>query len=776
MIEKNSSLNEHICPYCSLILCCAIFLLIPLKALFAQSAGINPERIQAQISASERDGELTLTWEGDERIAVSVSKSQGLYKAPVRVEVNDHAIGFNGFYTHINHLEDDFVVESVRATLNGDRIEVAQVLRHPELAAPTEMTFTLWMEPQDRALRIQVAVKGEGQHLDRLGVGDLSGEDLEATRMFFGRMYVLDYPQAFEHEHNYNTCRFWCWTMANGLSVLQATGGPARGFRFDPDLGRYDLYSYCESLVDYLFFFTARSPQEAIAEYRNTIDVPAPSTLGQLPGRVGVMTAYPIAERYEDFLELWVGRGARDFVWLSYYPTPGDRQRVEPYGALYATYDIYLDFFKEGPRQGESWSPEIVQYRDNGKMVRGYWSSSWLLPRYYVPMATKRVMGVFGAEFRNDEGENDFVATPATRYSNLAITREEVGPSALYLDVHASKAPHHYFDWQGGHYGAREHMRGEKALFDFAREYLGNVPIWSEGGCEDYVGLMDGGWFMDWRSPEELGIRAAKWQYYPFIDQVHRERLLNMSIYYPLAHYDTEMVNYAILFGRPQAVSLYYGSSQDDVSGRLKVYYMTKAFHRMLGLSRLERVDFQDDDINRCVVSYSNGARAWVNRSGAEWVVDDYQLPGDGYLVRGPNGFLEYRATQDGKVVDVVRSEEYGYFSCPNRVDFGPIVTEGALAVVPKGPDRFVVYEIEKPHSTFELKLGQLPGTDEGQRVLQAWAILTRDRRIEIPFPDLRQPVDLSDQNRPGSIVQIRPVEMVNTLYYEVLLTAPEPN
>jgi hypothetical protein len=24
---------------------------------------------------------------------------------------------------------------------------------------------------------------------------------------------------------------------------------------------------------------------------------------------------------------------------------------------------------------------------------------------------------------------------------------------------------------------------------------------------------------------------------------------------------------------------------------------------------------FQDDDINRCIVSYSNGARAWVNRS-----------------------------------------------------------------------------------------------------------------------------------------------------------------
>jgi hypothetical protein len=172
--------------------------------------------------------------------------------------------------------------------------------------------------------------------------------------------------------------------MANGLTELQATEGPAKGFPYNPAGGRYDLYTYCESPIDYLFLFTAHDPQDAIAEYRSTVHVPAPSTLAQLPGRVGVMTAYSIAERYEDFLEDWGGRGARDFVWLSYCPTPGDRQRVEKYGALYAKYDLYLDLFKEGPRMAEGWSPEIVQYRGNGKMVRGYWSSSWLLPELYV--------------------------------------------------------------------------------------------------------------------------------------------------------------------------------------------------------------------------------------------------------------------------------------------------------------------------------------------------------------------------------------------------------
>ena len=557
--------------------------------------------------------------------------------------------------------------------------------------------------------------------------------------------------------------------MSNGLTELQATSGPAKGFRFDPALGRYDLSCYCESPITYLFFFTAKGPNEAIAQYRRTITVAAPSTIGQLPGRVGVMTAYPIAERYESFLEEWVGRGARDFVWLSYRPTPGDRQKVAPYGALYATYDIYLDSFCERPRKAKDWSPDKVQYRDNGKMVRGYHGSSWLLPELYINEATQRVMGVFGYEFNDDEGKPGYKPSAATKYSNLAITRAEVGPNALYLDVHASKAPHHYFDSKGRHHGAWEQMRGEKALFDFAREYLGRVPIWSEGGGEDYVGLMDGGWFMDYRPPAELGIHAAKWQYFPFIDLVHRERLLNMSIYYPPDHYDTNMVNLALLFGRPQAVSLYHGTRQDDVGGRLQVYYMTKAFHRMLGLSRMERIDFQDDDINRFIVSYSNGARAWINRGAEEWSIEDYRLPPMGYLVRGPGGFLEYRAIRNGAIADRVHCDEYDYFSCPKQMDFGPINTDGAVAVMHEGADRLIVYEVLKPGG-ITLKLGELPGTDRTQRAAQAWAVLTGRRRLELTFPDLRQPTDPAERSRPGNLVHLRPVEMREALKYEIRL------
>jgi len=725
-------------------------------------------RSLAIVGARVEQHDLVLTWRGDETIEVRVSKARGLFKGPVTITVDGRRIGFDGFYVHINDLEDGFTLESTDARLEGDRIVVEQTVRHPDLSAPTKMTFTLWMVPGDRALRIEVATRGEGQELDRLGIGDHRGAGLEAERMFFGRMYVLERPRAFSLRHNYNTCRFWCWTMANGLTELQATGGPARGFAYDPARGRYDMYTFCESPIQYQFLVTGKGPQEAIAEYRDTIEIPAPATLSRLPGRVGVMASYPIRERYQDFLEEWTGKGARDFVWLSYWPTPGDRELVEPYGALYATYDTYFDAFHEGPRKMEGWSPDKACYYESGRMITGYWGASRLLPQLYVQMAQTRVMGVFGQEYRDDRGERAFVPTSATKYSNLAIVREEVKPTALYLDVHAMWPPDHYFDREHHHFGARTQWRYQKALFDFAREYLGNAPIWSEGGGEDYVGVMDGGWFMDWRPPHEIGIEAAKWQYYPFIDQVHRERLLNMGIYYPLDHYDTEMVNLAILFGRPQAVSVYYGSPQEDVGGRLQVYYMTKAFHRMLGLSRMERVDFHDDDINRPIVSYSNGAKAWVNRSGAEWSVEGYCLPPGGYLVKGPAGFLEYRALRGGEVVDVVRSDEYDYFSCAKRVDFGPLITDGALAITHDAPDRLVIYEVKKPSGAVALRIGELRGTSKGQRAAAAWAVLTRGRRVQLHFPDLRQPTQPPDYSEPGEVVELRPVEMRTALRYEI--------
>lgn len=717
--------------------------------------------LAAQASASvTADGDLlTLRGQGEERLAISVSRTAGLIDAPITVRVDDRSFSFGGFYLRFNGQESGFTVRSVRARVEGERVRVAEVLEHPQIAGPIPVDFTLWMTGTGQALRVKVAYPEGKLHLDRLGLHPHEGEALEPRRIFLGRMLVMNGPfQPFDVPHNYNLTRYWCFTMANGLTEVQASDRVPRGFACDPSRGRYDLYTYCDSPITYTFVFTGKGAQEAIARYRDTVDIPAPPGVGKLSGRVLIMANHPIRERYVDFLDEITGRGMRDFFWLNYWPTPGDRAFVEPYGALYGVYDMYTDIWPDGPRKAKGWSPDLVIFDRPDHMKAGYRGATRLRPEYYVRFAKTREQLTFGYELEN----GGFAPSSASRYSNLEIIRKEVRPNALYLDVHSSKTPSHYWDSHGNHHAAREYMKGEAELFAFAHRIIGNGPILSEGNGEAFAGLMDGGCFMDWPTPATLGVKCRDWEYYPFIDQVHRGRLLPVGFHDALMGPDPEQISLAMLFGRAQVINAYYGTPQSDPARRVQLYYLTSAYHWMLGLSRLERVEFDGDDIHAPVVTFSNGAKARVNRGRPDWLVDGYHLPPKGYLVTGPDGFLQSRGVVDGKTVERVHSRWYDYFACEQAHDFGPVVTNGALGARCL-KDRVVLYELVKPGGEIRVRLDRLNPALAGRKVPRAWALLTRGRRLELKFPDLRQE---------GNLVRLRPVEMATCVGYELATPA----
>src|SRR4029453_133406 len=97
-------------------------------------------------------------------------------------------------------------------------------------------------------------------------------------------------------------------------------------------------------------------------------------------------------------------------------------------------------------------------------------------------------------------------------------------------------------------------------------------------------------------------------------------------------------------------------------------------------------------------------------------------------------------------------------------VDFGPLVTSGALAVRALPAGRVMLYEVVKPRSQVQIRLGSLPGTTAGQKMSQAWIVLTRGRRIPIAFPDIQQE---------GDLVHFRPAEMATTVGYEIEFQKP---
>ena len=124
---------------------------------------------------------------------------------------------------------------------------------------------------------------------------------------------------------------------------------------------------------------------------------------------------------------------------------------------------MYTDLFAEGPRKAEGWTPEWVRYEKPGVMKRGYWDATRCLPNLFIPMANgMRRQGTLGRELAN----RGFLRTPITEFYNLRIFKEKVKPTALYLDVHASLLPEHYYDFRGKHYPLSEHLRQERLFFE----------------------------------------------------------------------------------------------------------------------------------------------------------------------------------------------------------------------------------------------------------------------------------------------------------------------
>jgi len=704
---------------------------------------------------------------GDERLEVEFSGSRGIVEAPVTVRVDGRELRFGGFYAAFNGETEGYRIQSVQARVDGGAIRVTHRLEHPRIAAPLRLEADLRLDPETRTLAVRLDTEnGSAVHLDRLGLRPHSGAGIAPRRMWVTKFLVLNAPiEPFKLAYNYNCARFWCFTMQNGLTEMVGTDSVPRGFDFDAGTGTYDIHTYCDPQITYTFAFTGKGPQEAIARYRSTIRTPAPPTLSKLPGRVTVMTGYPIRERYQDFLEELTGRGVRDFIWLAYAPWPGDRELVEPFGALYSIYDMYTDLFPEGPRKAEGWKPEWVRYDATGRMKRGYWDSTRCLPQLYIPMAAGlRRQGTLGREMAN----RNFLRTPITELYNLSIFKKKVRPSAVYLDVHASLLPEHYWDSAGRHYPPSEHMRQEKAFFEWTRRYMGNVPVYSEVDTEPFAGIMDAGIFSPWPAPEGVargapGIRCASWEYYPFLDQVHRERLLNSGAGAPFAlpDYNVRNMGMAIQFGRPQVISAYPGTSMANVAARVRLYYLSSAYHKMLGLSRMERVDFDGDSIHRQVATYSNGTRIWSNRGSSDWQIEGMTLPQDGYLIRGKDGFQQYRVKQEHNVVEAVLGHEYQFFAAERRYDFGPIAVDGAVALRVPSSNRLVVYEIQKPRTGLELRLGKIPGMRAGRKLVRASILLTRGRKVPLRFPDVVQD---------GDTIRFGATEMATNVGYEIEL------
>ncbi len=687
------------------LLAAAVICLLPSKSVGADSDGVQA----AGLSVAKEGNHFVLSWQGDETIAVLLPVKGGLLNQPITFRVEDRTISFAGFVASMNgKSKQGWRVISEKSSIEGNRVIIKQQLQHPDLAHPTQATFEIWMSPYDKAVRFQIALSGEQQHLDYLGVGEHSGEGLGCKRMYFGTCVINGPIQPFECGSPLSTNRYWAMELNNGLTELQGMDMVPTGFTCTPGDTRaiYDMHTYCSSPITYTFVMTTKGAQEAIREYSKRLHYQPTAALYKLPGRCIVMTGHRIKGDLESWYREFVGRGAREFIWLSYVnrADDADRRILDQSNSLYCVYTNYIDYFgpvaDEGKRKSPDWAPENCMYDASGKLIRGYHSSTRLLPNLYLKWAKQ------GRMWKG--------------FYNLTDYRDIMRVNAFYFDVHASIFPRHYYDIEGNHYSMRERMKYTAELFALARQYGGDAPIFSECGNEWYAEAMEGGAFNTIWGPEHWGIKASDWEYYPNLDQVHRRHHLPVGIGWhyserlPHSYREKEWMNRKSAFQQRVALNVLFG--------------------RSLGTAGIRNIQFAGHNIHRPIVHYDNGATILVNRRDEDWIVDGHRLKETCYLIKGPK-FLQYCEVPEGKdyCVEFVRSSDYWLFASPQMHDFGSAKVNGAYALRVPDPNRIIIYQIRPSPEVVALHLPDILHRSAPYKLAGVHTVFNLGRTTHVP-------------------------------------------
>ena len=239
---------------------------------------------------------------------------------------------------------------------------------------------------------------------------------------------------------------------------------------------------------------------------------------------------------------------------------------------------------------------------------------------------------------------------------NIQWIREHLAPTAYFIDVFSSAAPHDAWS-QDGRFICRSTTKalwGE--TFDYIRETLGGAPQLSESGHDQLIGHLDGAQTnhlrVDAHPPADgkwfvWNVKCTDSERIPWIDMVHHDRfVLHGAGYEPRycagldlsTHgiYSDDYLCTEILGGHP-------GMSKEPFNREgIRKYWLTHDLMRALALERIHYVDFNGQNIHRQKVKWTTGD-VFVNRDETDWEVDGHCLPQYGFYahVNGVEAALE---------------------------------------------------------------------------------------------------------------------------------------
>ncbi len=287
-------------------------------------------------------------------------------------------------------------------------------------------------------------------------------------------------------------------------------------------------------------------------------------------------------------------------------------------GVLFAPHDNYIDIYPDYP----GFSYDHVCMTKSGQPVRAWYNRGRKAQSY---------------RFRPDR------FFPFLK-KNVALLKEEISPTAYFIDVFSSIGPVPFYDREGRRHRRRETRRRWGEAFAWIREFLGEAPQVSESGHDGLIGYLDGAQTNHMRVDAD----AARWTWkipcknaerIPWFDFVWHDKFVLHGAGYPNrfagslpmnmhSWFSDDYLSTEVMTGHPPMVSRPFDRNV------IRKYYLWYDFADSIGLERLEDVAFVNGDIHVQKITYENGATLLVNRSegAVKTGGTDVLLPRYGFL------------------------------------------------------------------------------------------------------------------------------------------------
>ncbi|MBR5710504.1 MAG: hypothetical protein IKX40_07075 [Thermoguttaceae bacterium] len=493
--------------------------------------------------------------------------------------------------------------------------------------------------------------------------------DKTANRVYFGHGFVVDNPtEPFQITHGGHglAASHVGFEFENNTSILMCCPEAPDKMEVDPVQKRYTLN--CSGACRLELIPSSKGAFDAAVAFRKNDPFHIQPPSGTLRKR-GLFVIDIWGGRIEDCqkrLEQCVAYGVTDAMFIKHdwqrwgydvrlpdiWGKDGDEYLLAPgvgtyeqlrafseycasVGIPFALHDNYIDYYPDADEFGY----DKITFHENGK-PRLAWINH-------------------GAHAQSYQWRPDKFHPFLKR--NLALDKKYLpAMDACFVDVFSSMPVFDFWDADGNFHPKAETRQSWKQCFDEIADALsvtlpdgskaGGITV-SESGGDYLIGSLAGA-DCQWMYPDPKGgpwrmkVPCQSWERTPWFAAVNH------------TNFSRHGAGYSDRFNALREWSLHHSASDDyisseiigaldlmesrnnDISGTVRKYHLAQHVARRLADKEIESVEFENGNIKRQTLTWSDGTKTFVNRGQEKWTVGKYTIPKYGYIVTDASGAL----------------------------------------------------------------------------------------------------------------------------------------